>query len=376
MRNILFLSLSLFLSAINVALADVVKPPLSEVTIHSIENRVVVEFNMSIEAVMADIDPKFKNTTESPNSEKYDELRNLEPEVLTKLFLEYEPDFLKSFVFKINGIEIPIVRDSIDVDIIGYNKRARKTLLKYSADLENWPETLSWNYGEGYGEGAFRYRKFVKDEYTWEPWFWLKNGKSTGELDLENPQPQTLLERGLDFVPIGFDHVVPLGWDHILFIIGMALSSLLWRKLIILVSLFTLAHTITLGMSMYGIVEISSYIIEPLIALSISFVAFENLMKYKSDLVSRIIVFGFGLIHGLGFATMLKDFDMTKENLMSTLIGFNVGVELAQLVIVVGVVGILLLLKALKIDHRKWAVIPASILIGTIGLVWGFERIF
>lgn len=361
---------------LQVAIADVVKPPLSEVTIHSNEGRVDVEFIINLEAVMTGIGSEYKDTTEAPNSDKYDELRNLKPKVLESLFGDYEDKFLDSFVFEINGDEVPLFMNSIKVDIVGYTKRSRKTILKYSGIIEDWPIDISWRYSKSYGEGAFRYRKFILNEYSWEQWFWLRDGKSTGPLDLENPEPKTSFEIGWGFIPIGFDHVIPLGWDHILFIIGMALSSLLWRKLLILVSLFTLAHTITLGMSMYGIVTIPAYIIEPLIALSISFVAFENLIKRNNDLVSRIIVFGFGLIHGMGFAEMLKDFDMTKDNLMSTLIGFNVGVEIAQAVIVLLVAGGLLLLRKLGVDSRKWIVIPTSVVIGVVGLVWGLERIF
>lgn len=374
MKNICLFFFCLF-SLLNTTLADVVKPPLTEITLYSSENRVEVTFNLNLEAVMTDIGAQFRNTTDSPNSDKYDELRKLKPDALSKLFIDYEEKFLDSFEFNINGEAVRLVRNDIKIDIVGYTKRSRKTNLKYSAKLDDWPETVFWRYQKTYGEGAVRYRKYIKDEYTWEPWFWLRKGKSTGDIDLKNPKPLTSFERGVGFVSIGFDHVIPLGWDHILFIIGMALSSLLWRKLLILVSLFTLAHTITLGMSMYGLVVISSSIIEPLIAFSIAFVAFENLFKFKNDLISRVIVFGFGLIHGLGFANMLKDFDMTKENLMSTLIGFNVGVELAQVVIVLGIFLSLLLLKKLQVNYRVWAVIPASLLIGGIGIMWGFERI-
>jgi hypothetical protein len=104
-------------------------------------------------------------------------------------------------------------------------------------------------------------------------------------------------------------------------------------------------------------------------------VAIENLMTHQSIIRKSVIVFLFGLIHGLGFATMLKEFEMAPESFVTTLIGFNVGVELAQVVIVLGVVGVLLILRRLKLNYRKLAVIPASILIALIGFWWGMERL-
>ncbi|SFV80047.1 Membrane protein [hydrothermal vent metagenome] len=155
----------------------------------------------------------------------------------------------------------------------------------------------------------------------------------------------------------------------------MALSSLLWRKLLLLVTTFTLAHTLTLGLAMYGMVEISPRIVEPLIAFSIAYVAIENLLIKQSIKRKSIIVFLFGLIHGLGFATMLKEFEMAPETFLTTLIGFNVGVELAQIVIVSGVVVVLLTLRALQLNYRQLAIVPISILIAMIGLWWGVERL-
>lgn len=355
--------------------ADVVKPTLAEATIFSEEKKIDLEFNLNIEALMSGIGTEYKDTTESPNSDTYEIYRKMDPESLKKEFYNFEEKFLKSFELFINGNKVSLVNKNIDIDIVGYTKRSRKSVLTYTANIPSWPESISWKYSDSYNEGAFRFRKFIQDEYTWESWYWLKNGESTGDIDLKNPKPKTAFEIGMDFIPIGFDHVIPLGWDHILFIVGMALSTILWKQLLILVSLFTLAHTVTLGLSMYGIVSIPSSIIEPLIALSISFIAFENLIKQKKQFLSWGIVFIFGLIHGMGFATMLKDFDMTEDSLLSTLIGFNVGVELAQVLIVIIVLGIATSLNKFNINHVKYFTIPISIIIGITGLTWALERI-
>jgi hypothetical protein len=265
--------------------------------------------------------------------------------------------------------------ENIKIDIIGYKKRPRKTLLTYTIQLREWPKTLSWQYNKEYGDSALRYQVFEKNEYNWSQWHWLRNGATSGVIDINHPEPMTTMQRMLQFVSIGFEHVIPLGWDHILFIIGMALSSLMWRRLLLLVSAFTLAHTLTLGLAMLDVVEISGRIIEPLIAFSIAYVAIENLLPNPSIKRKSIIVFLFGLVHGLGFASMLKSFKMSSDNFLSTLISFNIGVELAQIVIVSGVVLLLFFIKSLNLNYKKIAIVPTSIVISLIGIWWGIERI-
>jgi hypothetical protein len=261
------------------------------------------------------------------------------------------------------------------IDIVGYKKRPRKTVLIYQVKLNEWPKTLTWQYGKIYGDSALRWQMYKKDEYNWSQWQWLRDGNSSGIIDINHAEPVGIIQRFVEFVKIGFNHVIPLGWDHILFIIGMALSSLLWRRLLVLVSSFTLAHTLTLGLAMFGLVEISPRIIEPLIAFSIAYVAIENLIIKQSIKRKTLVVFVFGLIHGLGFASMLKSFEMTTEYFSTTLIGFNVGVELAQIVIIFTVVLVLIILRALKFNYRKLAIIPTSIIIALIGFYWGIERL-
>jgi hypothetical protein len=126
---------------------------------------------------------------------------------------------------------------------------------------------------------------------------------------------------------------------------------------------------------MVDVLEVSARIVEPLIAFSIVYVAIENLMTRQSIKRKSIIVFLFGLIHGLGFASMLKEFEMAPDSFLTTLIGFNIGVELAQVVIVLFVVLTLLGLRALKLNYRQLTVIPISILIALVGFWWGIERL-
>ncbi len=364
----------LFWLLVSTAIADVVKPALVEISIYP-DKKLELVIDLSLEAVMTGIGTQYKNTTDAPNSAKYDELRALEPKVLRQHFQKFEAQFLNELQLKVNQQVQNLHLKDVYSDIVGYKKRPRKSLLTYTTQLSEWPKTLSWQYNKDYGDSALRYQVFEKDTYNWSGWQWLRNGASSGVIDINHPEPMTTAQRFYQFVDIGFDHVIPLGWDHILFIIGMALSSLLWRRLLLLVSSFTLAHTLTLGLAMLGVVEISPRIVEPLIALSIAYVAIENLLTQQPIKRKSIVVFLFGLIHGLGFASMLKSFETNEGNFLTTLIGFNVGVELAQILIVLIVVAILFLLRALGLNYRYLAVIPVSVLIGIVSLWWTWQRI-
>lgn len=358
----------------NFVKADVVKPALVEVSIFK-DRTIQVEIDLSLEAAMTGIGTQYKNTQDAPNSDEYDELRALAPKVLRQKFSHFEQDFLQSFTLKVNHKAQPLTLTDVDIDIVGYKQRPRKSVLTYKGKLPVWPKTITWEYDQVYGDNALRWQVYQVDEYNWSQWQWLRNGEASEVIDINHPEPLSKLERFSQFVGIGFDHVIPLGWDHILFIVGMALSSLLWRKLLVLVSLFTLAHTLTLGLSMYGVVEISPQIIEPLIAFSIAYVAIENLLIQQSMIRQSFVIFFFGLIHGLGFATMLKEFEMTQDSFLTTLIGFNVGVEIAQVAIVLTVVSILLLMRKFALNYRRLAIIPTSIIISIIGIWWGIERL-
>jgi len=176
------------------------------------------------------------------------------------------------------------------------------------------------------------------------------------------------------FVKAGFEHIIPEGLDHILFVLGLFFSSLKFRPLIIQVTAFTLAHSITLALAAAGMVQLQSYIIEPLIALSIVWVAVENTVFKKTTKWRPLVVFSFGLLHGLGFAALLTQYGLPKDNFISLLMAFNVGVELGQLtVLLIAFLTVRTILKGAA--NKNLLKIPASILIGVAGLFWFFEAI-
>jgi len=184
------------------------------------------------------------------------------------------------------------------------------------------------------------------------------------------------------YVKIGVGHILPAGQDHILFVLALFLSSTRLRALVIQISTFTVAHTASLGLAAAGVISPASGIVEPLIAVTIAWVAIENLFLPDMPRWRPVIVFMLGLIHGLGFAGFYGELGLPPGQFWGALIGFNVGVELGQLsVIAVAFVLALLLRNNLaKRDkaalYRKYVVIPGSTLIGLTGLWWAVSRTF
>lgn len=187
--------------------------------------------------------------------------------------------------------------------------------------------------------------------------------------------PRTLAETVRTYLWFGYTHILPKGLDHILFVLALFFASKKMRPLLIQISAFTIAHTLTLALATLGKVSAPPDIVEPLIAASIAWVAIENLIFGHMTRWRPLIVFGFGLFHGLGFASVLGDLGLEQGQFLASLISFNVGVELGQLSIVAG---------AWMLFHwfydSKWydRTIPVigSLGIACMGIIWAVERIF
>lgn len=176
------------------------------------------------------------------------------------------------------------------------------------------------------------------------------------------------------YLRLGFEHILPKGLDHILFVLGLFLLNQKWRPLVAQITAFTVAHSVTLGLSMYDVVSLPSNIVEPIIALSIAYVAIENICTTELKPWRTGVVFLFGLLHGLGFAGVLRAFGVPIGDSLLALVSFNVGVELGQLT----VIGLALLAVG-WFRERKWfrqvVVVPASCLIAFVGVYWTAARI-
>jgi len=183
------------------------------------------------------------------------------------------------------------------------------------------------------------------------------------------------LETAGQFLWLGFLHIVPRGADHILFVIGLFFLGLKWRPLLTQTTAFTVAHTTTLGLSAYGIFSLPAAVVEPLIAVSIAYVALENIVRPKLTPVRVAVVFAFGLLHGLGFASSLSEVPMPREQFFTALLAFNFGVDFGQLAVIAACFLLVGWWRERVWFHRR-IVIPACAAIAAVSLFWTVQRVF
>jgi len=230
---------------------------------------------------------------------------------------------------------------------------------------------LRWLYGLVGSSYPIEIRK--PDGSSTIEWIDGTNWSSVIDLSKTFTRP-TRLEIVRQYLWLGYTHILPKGLDHILFVLGIFLLSPRLRTMLLQVTAFTIAHSITLGLSMYGIVSLPSRVVEPLIALSIAYVAIENLVTRELKPWRLALVFMFGLLHGLGFAGVLRQLGLPREEFLTALVTFNLGVEGGQITIIAAA-----LLAVAPFMKRGWyrqrVVIPASLLIAAIGIYWTLVRV-
>ncbi len=177
----------------------------------------------------------------------------------------------------------------------------------------------------------------------------------------------------LSWVVIGFQHIIPRGLDHIAFVLGLFFLATGLRPLLLQVTGFTIAHSLTLGLAMYGFVSVPAAIVEPLIAASIVYVALDNLYASHLAPFRMLVVCVFGLLHGLGFAAVLQDIHMPQESFAQALLLFNFGVELGQLAVIAGAFALVGAFRS-----RSWyssgIAHPATMGIAGVGAYWLLKR--
>jgi len=177
------------------------------------------------------------------------------------------------------------------------------------------------------------------------------------------------------FIPAGIEHIL-IGPDHILFLIGLLLLGGSVRRLFVVVTSFTLAHSITLSIAALNILTPPSRVVEPLIALSIIYVGCDNLLIRGGRDVRAWIAFTFGLVHGFGFASVLREMDLPQRALGWSLFSFNVGVEIGQLLVVVLVASALAALRHRSEAAGRRLAFVGSIVVVIAGTFWFVQRVF
>ncbi len=276
---------------------------------------------------------------------------------------------------------VKLVFDSAEVHpVISYSvtpaidaMSAPAATIRLTGPIPEGARNFTWTYAWTFASYAMTFRSSPSANPST---VWLEGNQTSAPFELASVLPPTgSLSTAWRYLTLGFTHIMPNGVDHMLFVLGIYLLNSRPRSVLLQVSAFTLAHSITLGLSMYGLIDVSPAIVEPLIALSIAYVAIENIFLSELRSWRVALVFAFGLLHGMGFAGALKELGLPRSEFLTALVTFNVGVEAGQL----AVIGAAFLLVGWHCSNRVWyrtrVAIPASVLIACTAVYWTIERL-
>ncbi len=359
-------------SLATVSTAHEVTPTIANLYVR--DGQAVLELRLNAEAFLAGIDlDGVADTDEAEETDRYHALRILEAEALRPQVMAGMRGLLDGFTLLVDGTPLEMTFKDMTLNPAGNVDLPRASDLTFVAPMPDGAQDFQFRWAAGNGEIVLR-QQGVDDPYTG----YIEGGDASpvfplagGAAQLSGPQAFA------EYVPVGFDHILPKGLDHILFVLGLFFLSPHLRPLLWQISAFTLAHTVTLAAGALGLVNVPASIVEPLIAASICWVAVENIIvDGKLHRWRPLVIFAFGLLHGLGFASVLGEFGLPQAQFIPALIGFNVGVELGQLtVIALAFLGVGVWFRG-KTWYRQAIAMPASGVMALIGGYWVVERVF
>ena len=244
--------------------------------------------------------------------------------------------------------------------------------VRLTGAMPHGARTFTWSYAWTFATYALTVRRVGAAPPVTE---WLEGGQTSAPVALAEPAPLDRLGAVRRYFTLGFTHIVPKGLDHVLFVLGIFLLSGRARSVLWQVSAFTVAHSLTLGASLYGLIAVSPSLVEPLIALSIAYVAVENMFRSELRPWRVALVFAFGLLHGLGFAGALSELGLARSDFLTALLTFNLGVEAGQLAVIVAAFVLVGWPCGTRTWYRRRIVVPASLLIACTACYWTIERL-
>lgn len=365
------------------AAAHEVVPTIADLTVT--DGTVRVEMRVNVEAQMSGIDLDLvEDTDNAENAADYDALRALSDSEVEALVPSLVETLNALPLVSMGGEAVSFALDTAAVPQVENEELARITDVVLTGVVPAGTDTIEVAWPAGAGDLVLR-QQGVDSPYTGL----ISGGDSSGPIAVAGGGAASGWQTFGAYVPVGFDHILPKGLDHILFVLGLfflstRLGPLLWQ-----VTAFTIAHTVTLALGALGIVNLPGSIVEPLIAASIVYVAIENIFARGLNPWRPAIIFGFGLLHGLGFASVLGEFGLPEGQFIPALIGFNVGVEIGQLtVIALSAILLWLGVRAARMSDlegqeetitdynvmfRAWS-LTGSLLIAVIAIYWVIER--
>ncbi len=330
-----------------------------------------VRLEINLEAWLSGVDPALDDTDDSPVAPTYDRLRALSSGELVDAAKSRLADLADTVRIASRGVSVAMSVTAIEVLPAEDDELPRDTLVRLVGGLPEGADSLTYQVDASLPDTAVRLLLADSDAKVQ----YVKTGEISDSLSLDAAVTRSWLAIALEYIELGFTHILPKGLDHIVFILGLTLISKRLIDLVLQVTAFTVAHSVTLALGLYGVVNIAPFIVEPLIAASIVYIAVENIWHRRVNVSRTLVVFVFGLLHGLGFAGVLMELGLPQRDFVTGLLAFNIGVELGQLAVIVLAylaVGVWVLNKSW---YRQRVAIPASALIGTIGLFWLVQRV-
>jgi len=367
------------------AIAHEIRPAVADLSMTSaspsadektLPGRLSITIDLNAELFLAGLDASLvSDTDDAPQGKDYDALRALAANQLAQKFTNQWLDFEKALTGLADDRPLSFQLDSIQVEDNPAVTLPRSSKIQISAPLAPNEANIRFGWNAALGPLVIRQQSQTeKPENLYTAY--LEPGAISAPIKRQGVTAQPVLTIMLDYAKIGFVHIVPKGLDHILFVLGLFFYAARWRPLLGQVTLFTLAHTTTLMLASTGHIVVSPNLVEPLIAASIIYVAFENLRSERLHAGRLVVVFAFGLLHGLGFASVLGDIGLADDQFMISLISFNIGVELGQLAVLVPAFLLFGVAAGNALWYRRLIAIPASYLIGAIGMWMLITRVF
>ena len=371
----LFLILIVFLNLFSTSsISHEIKPSIADFFYD--DNYLNFKIRLNAELILSDIDASnVSNTDSSSLSEIYDEFRILNNKDLEQIFQNSWNQISSNIEIKINNVSKQTNLIKIEVEDIQNFEISRDSHVYFRVLLDKNSEQFTFRWVKNYGPIILRENNNNKleDELVTE---YLQSGIESSQFSFKENNFSKTFNSFAKFFVLGIQHIIPKGLDHILFIFGLFLFSSSLKKLISQITIFTIAHSITLIFVSLSLMRINPQIVEPIIALSIVYIGLENIFKkYIKEYLRYVVILFFGLLHGLGFALVLSDIGYKSSDLFVNLISFNLGIEVAQISIVLVLYLLIALNFAKNKNYRIFFQVPSSILISSVGLYWFFERI-
>ena len=379
-----------------VATAHEIRPMIADIEISSGQVNLQLRFNG--EMFLAGIDAAgITDTDAAPEAERYDSLRQLPAGSVSKQLQDAWPQLAPLIFLKSRNpqgtqeqklvLELQQVTTENETD----PTLPRDSLLQIRASLPTSDGQITAAIDGRLGPVIMREMRpqnvdtnATQNLYT----AYLQPGEVSQPISPLTINKRHWLQTAANYVIIGFDHILPKGADHILFVLGLFFYAPRIRPLLWQVTAFTLAHSFTLALATLKIISVPPVIIEVLIAASIIYIAVENIAfnptrrhnskareNTRPGQLRLLVITLFGLLHGLGFASVLAEIGLPADQFILSLLAFNIGVEIGQLTVLLAAALCFGWWATSNRYYDRLIAIPASVLVGLVGVYWLLERL-